>query len=110
MGFLKKLKETAEKSIEKGVELGSKGYDSAKDVAAKGYEIAREGHTSESSMYTKFTEPKPNDHTVHTIEDKESEKISDSQSIDPEALMILKMRLAKGEITKEEFEEMKSML
>ena len=109
MGFLKKLKETAEKSIEKGVELGTKGYDGAKEAATKGYEIARDGHTSESSASHDLPEPKSNDSTSTTIE-KISEKKSDSQEIDPEALTILKMRLAKGEISKEEFEEMKSML
>ena len=52
MGFLKKLKDTAEKSvekgadlgkqgIEKGTELGTKGYEGAKDAAKKGHDKAK---------------------------------------------------------------------
>jgi hypothetical protein len=52
MGFLKKLKDTAEKGVEKGTdlgkqgvekgaELGTKGYDGAKDAAKKGHEKAK---------------------------------------------------------------------
>ncbi|HEY4681519.1 MAG TPA: tetratricopeptide repeat protein [Nitrosarchaeum sp.] len=116
MGFLKKLKETAEKGIVKGVELGTKGYDSAMDVAKKGIEKAREEQTSES---TTSTESMESPHLTESIESqpketpvslKEDRKETYSQTIDPEVLMTLKMRLVKGEITKEQFEEMKDML
>ena len=109
MGFLKKLKETAEKGIEKSVELGTKGYDSAKDAASRGTEKARGGNISQSSIPTE-SKPQLVETTPPPIENKEIEQEVDSQSIDPEALMILKMRLAKGEISKEEFEEMKDSL
>ena len=112
MRFLKKLKETAEKGIVKGVELGTKGYDSAMDVAKKGIEKAREEQTSTSTEYTESP------HLTESIESQPKEmpvsvkyrKETPSQTIDPEALMILKMRLVKGEITKEQFEEMKEIL
>ena len=37
MGFLKKLQNTAEK----GVELGTKGYERTKDTAKKGHDKAK---------------------------------------------------------------------
>ena len=50
MGFLKKLKDTAEtatekgdlgkKGIEKGAELGTRGYEGAKEAAKKGHDKA----------------------------------------------------------------------
>lgn len=54
MGFLKRLKETTEKAVDKGAELGRKGiekgaevgtkaYDGAKEAAEKGHHKAREG-------------------------------------------------------------------
>ncbi len=109
MGFLKKLKETAEKGIEKSVELGTKGYDSAKDAATRGTEKARGRTVSESSLSNE-SKPQPNEYTPPTINNKESGKETDCQNIDPEALKILEMRFAKGEISKEEFEEMKDSL
>ena len=53
MGFLKKMKDTAEKGVEKGADLGKKGiekgaevgtkaYDGTKDAAKKGHEKAKE--------------------------------------------------------------------
>lgn len=116
MGFLKKLKDTAEKGIVKGVELGTKGYDNAMDVAKKGIDKAREeqmsvSHTPnesiESSSLSESPELRSQEISVNVNEDK---KETPTQTIDPEALMILKLRLAKGEISKEEFEEMKEML
>ena len=57
MGFLKKLKDTAEKGIVKGVELGTRGYDSAMDVAKKGIEKAREQtSTPTESVESSITE------------------------------------------------------
>lgn len=41
MGFLKKLKDTAEKGVEKGAELGTKGYEGTKDAAKKGHDKAK---------------------------------------------------------------------
>lgn len=103
MGFLKKLKETAEKSVEKGIELGAKGYDSAKDMAPRSIEKHMPNiHSTESEHFTKeSTQPKNN---------KENTQKDNNLTVDPDALLILKTRLAKGEISKEEFEEMKLML
>ena len=53
MGFLKKLKESSEKAVEKGAELGKKGvekgaedgtraYDGTKEAIEKGQKKARE--------------------------------------------------------------------
>ena len=100
MGFLKKLKETAEKSIEKGVELGTKGYDTAMDAAKKGIENARPD--------TNDSMPQSNAHTINQKNNPPEE--TKSKNTDSEEIVILKQRLAKGEITKEEFEEMKEML
>ena len=112
MGFLKKLKDAAEKGIEKGVELGTKGYDGAMEAAKKGMENARgEQRTEEPSRPKESLEeqiPQNITPTVKVI--NKSVKESESQIIAPEALEILKLRLAKGEITKEEFEEMKNAL
>lgn len=112
MGFLKKLKETAEKGIEKSVELGTKGYDSAKDAAKKGYDKARdEGSSNETSVSTEATKDSPSKDFVKVHnEKKEPIKETKSQTSDPEELRILKLRFAKGEITKEDFEEMRKML
>jgi len=51
MGFLKKIKDTAEKGVDKGVDLGKKGvekgevgtkaYDGTKDAAKKGVDKAK---------------------------------------------------------------------
>ena len=41
MGFLKKLKDTAEAGIKKGAELGTKGYEGTKDAAKKGHDKAK---------------------------------------------------------------------
>jgi len=111
-GFLKKLKETAEKGVEKGVELGTKGYDSAMDAAKKGYEKAREEQRPGEPSISResIEEPIPQNITPPAYENKDLVKESESQTIDPEALMILKLRFAKGEITKEQFEEMKKIL
>ena len=112
LGFFKKLKETAEKGIEKGVELGTKGYDSAIDAAKKGYDNAREERISDEQFFsTESTKDSlPKESMPPSIAKKESIKETESRTIDPEALMILKLRYAKGEITKEEFEEMKKIL
>ncbi|MDH3278690.1 MAG: hypothetical protein OEL84_02295 [Nitrosopumilus sp.] len=38
MGFLKKVKNTAEKSVEKGTYLGKKGIEKGAEVGTKGYD------------------------------------------------------------------------
>lgn len=107
MGLFKKLKETAEKGIEKGVELGTKGYDSAKDAAKKGYDKAKE-----ERMYSEQTSSTTSLKDLVTTKSKKnfSPKETKSRTADTEEMRILKIRLAKGDITKEEFEEMKKML
>lgn len=42
MGFLKKLKETTEKAVDKGAELGKKGIEKGAEVGTKAYDGARE--------------------------------------------------------------------
>ena len=48
MGFLKKLKDTAEKGVEKGADLGKKGVEKGAELGTKGYEgtkdAAKKGH------------------------------------------------------------------
>jgi hypothetical protein len=80
-----------------------------KDAAARGTEKARGTNVSESSLPIE-SNPRPSENIPPTIDKKEIEQETDSEDIDPEALMILKMRFAKGEISKEEFEEMKNSL
>jgi len=41
MSFLKKIKDTAENSVEKGAEVGTKAYEGTKDAAKKGHEKAK---------------------------------------------------------------------
>jgi len=48
MGFLKKLKDTAEKGVEKGTDLGKQGIEKGAELGTKGYEgtkdAAKKGH------------------------------------------------------------------
>ena len=48
MGFLKKIKDTAESGVEKGVDLGKKGVEKGAEVGTKAYEgtkdAAKKGH------------------------------------------------------------------
>lgn len=48
MGFLKKLKDTTEKSVEKGTELSKKGIEKSAELGTKGYHGAKQVATSES--------------------------------------------------------------
>ena len=41
LGFLKKFKDTAEKGVEKGAELGTKSYECTKDAAKKGHDKSK---------------------------------------------------------------------
>jgi hypothetical protein len=41
MGFLKKIKDTAESGVEKGAEVGTKSYEGTKDAAKKGHDKAK---------------------------------------------------------------------
>lgn len=107
MGFFKKLKDTAEKSIEKGVELGTKGYDSAKEAATRGYEKARDEQIIRKTQISES--PKQIENVASPSQPTVEMPLKISQP-SGEALQILKLRLANGEITKEEFEEMKSVL
>lgn len=43
MGFLKKLKETTEKPVEKGAELAKKGVEKGAEVGTKAYDGVKEG-------------------------------------------------------------------
>jgi tetratricopeptide (TPR) repeat protein len=118
MGFLKKLKETAEKGIEKGAELGTKGYDAAKDAAGKGHEKARQlnSDTQEQPTIVRSNEP----YTLSMTTSGEGRLIQPQVTLvssagsetaaDQEVVKILKMRLAKGEITPQQFEEMLKVL
>jgi len=42
MGFLKKVKERAEKAVDKGAELGKKGIEKGAEVGTKAYDSAKE--------------------------------------------------------------------
>ena len=48
MGFLKKIKDTAEKGVEKGTDLGKKGIEKGTEVGTKAYDgtkdAAKKGH------------------------------------------------------------------
>lgn len=96
LGIIKKLKETAEKGVEKGVELGVKGFDKTKDAAKKGYDKAKE-EERRSKMSVASGSSKDN-----------GSKAGNDQSSD--AIKVLKLRLAKGEITEKEFLRSKKLL
>ena len=53
MGFLKKIKETAEKGVEKGTDLGKQGVEKGAELGTKGYEgtkdAAKKGHDKAKS-------------------------------------------------------------
>ena len=107
-GFLRKLKETAEKGIEKGVELGSKGFDSAKDVAERSLAYRLGANSTEDQSAPKsvgIEEPHASPATIGT-----NDLQNRSQTDESEPMRILKLRLVKGEISKEEFEEAKKIL
>jgi tetratricopeptide (TPR) repeat protein len=108
VGFLRKLKETAEKGIEKGTELGTKGFDAAKDAAGKGYEKAR-GESGPNERGVPTTDPSPDNHSIEPQTETKVTTASPSAA-DHEALAILKTRLAKGEISPQQFEEMRNVL
>lgn len=42
MGFLKKLRESSEKAVEKGTELGKKGIEKGAEVGTKAYDGTKE--------------------------------------------------------------------
>jgi hypothetical protein len=42
MGFLKKLKESSEKAVEKGAELGKKGVEKGAEVGTRAYDGTKE--------------------------------------------------------------------
>ena len=48
MGFLKKMKDTAEKGVEKGADLGKKGVEKGAEVGTKAYggtkDATKKGH------------------------------------------------------------------
>ena len=106
MGFLKKLKETAEKGIEKGVELGAKGYDSAKDAAKRGYDNAKDTQDEKTTNIEPQTSNQPE--SVHIS--SPNNQFSNLSESTKEALQALKLRFVKGEISKQEYEEMKIVL
>jgi hypothetical protein len=110
-GFFKKLKDTAEKGLEKGTEIGTKGFDAAKETAKKGIEKAREEKNSEDMIPEPIQEkeiPKNETNNPEPLVEN-SEKQTTSQSSD-KPLKLLKLRFAKGEISKEEYEEMKKLV
>ena len=42
MGFLKKIKDTAEKGVEKGTDLGKQGIEKGAELGTKGYDGAKD--------------------------------------------------------------------
>ena len=110
LGFLKKLKETAEKGLEKGVELGTKGYDSAMEAAKKGYENAREESTHNyEPPFAEKQDQQQQEPFLSPLEEAPAQETKVQTNSD-DSIQILKLRFVKGEITKEQFEEMKNML
>jgi hypothetical protein len=108
MGFLKKLKDVTEKGIEKGAELGTRGYDAAKDAATRGHEKGKIGMEAEEKQPASSSAS----NTLTTPQSLNEPQNHDRGQtvVDTEAVRILKLRLVNGEITKEEFEEMKKVL
>ena len=107
-GFFKKLKDTAEKSIEKGVEMGSKGYDSAKDAAKRGHENSKVHEETQTKSTIENSQATQNEKiSSETAQNVSTPKLSESTQ---EAIQALKIRFVKGEISKQEFEEKKTLL
>ncbi len=86
LGVFNKLKSRTENTVKKGVDLGKKAGEKTvelgKDVGEKGIEAGKQG----------------------------VKKIQTAIKDDEDPHEILKIRLAKGEITKEEYAEMKALL
>ncbi|MCW4040858.1 MAG: SHOCT domain-containing protein [Candidatus Bathyarchaeota archaeon] len=85
MGVFNKLKSKTENTVKKGVDVGKKAGEKTleigKDVGEKGIEVGKQGVKKVRAA----------------VKDDDPHKI-------------LKIRLAKGEITKEEYAEMKALL
>lgn len=86
MGVFKKLKSKTEHTVKKGVDVGKKAGEKTleigKDVGDKGLHVGKQG----------------------------VKKVQTAVKDDQDPHKILKLRLAKGEITKEEYVEMKALL
>ena len=86
MGFLRKVKKkveaTAKKGVDVGKDVGEKGLDVGKNVGKKGVELGKTG----------------------------VEKTKDTVKCEDDPLKILKIRSAKGEISKNKYAEMKKIL
>jgi hypothetical protein len=97
MGFLKKLKEkteeTAKKSVEVGKLVGEKTVEVGKDVGEKGLEVGLKAGQKSVELGKKGIN-----------------KVKDAVTDKDDPFEILKIRYAKGEITKTEYEEMKKTL
>jgi hypothetical protein len=109
-GFFKKLKNTAEKSLEKSAEFGTKGFDSVKESAKKGYDKAKQERNSEN---LKSQEKETNETSQNESEISNSSLTRDNPDdlkSEDNSLKILKLRFAKGEISKEEYEKMRKLL
>jgi hypothetical protein len=116
LGFLKKLKNVAEKGIEKGTELGTRGYDTAKDAAVRGYERAKDARNDVAAVPTDSKDSAKTTSVPDPVNPPmpaappEPAPISAIAAPESEAMHLLKLRLVKGEITKEQFEAMKKVL
>jgi hypothetical protein len=86
LGVFKKLKTSTEKTVKKSVNIGKtageKTIEIGKDVGEKGVDVTKKG----------------------------VQKVRAAFSEDEDPLKILKIRYAKGEITKTEYVEMKAMI
>jgi hypothetical protein len=97
MSLLKKIKEkteeTAKKTVEVGKDVGEKGLELGKDVGEKGLELGLKAGQKGVELGKKGIT-----------------KVKDAVTDKEDPFEILKLRYAKGEITKAEYLEMKHTL
>jgi hypothetical protein len=97
MSLFKKIKEkteeTAKKSVDAGKRVGEKTVEVGKDVGEKGFELGLKAGQKGVELGKKGVK-----------------KVKDVVADKEDPFEILKVRYAKGEITKSEYEEMKKTL
>jgi len=93
MGFLKKLKDSAEKGIEKGTDLGKQGIEKGTELGKQGIDLSKKGvekideireeqKQTDDKVIQKFLEP--NEKILYSV----SQKRSSSGNIRPKTIIV----------------------